>query len=188
MNKQSFKFTIEPWVIKKECLEYTTKIFKLFKRDMKLLSENHEATFYAFKMPDWVNIIALTNNDEIILVEQFRYGTLKPTLELPGGIIDPGELPAEAAARELLEETGYSGSSIENLGKVSSNPAIQNNYTYTILIKNCTKQTTQHLDENERINIHKMPFKDYLNLVANGTINHALIVAATAKYLLYNSK
>ncbi len=188
MIKQSFNFTIEPWVLTKEQLEYTTKIFKLFKRDMNLLSENHAATFFTLEMPDWVNVIALTPDNNIILVEQYRYGIEEPTLELPGGIVDNEETGVEAAVRELLEETGYKGDEVIDLGKISSNPAIQTNYTHSIVIKNCVKKAAQNLDENERINIHVISLEEYFAMIANGIIHHSLVVASTAKYLLYTRK
>lgn len=184
MSKSSFKFTIEPWVTTTEREEYTTNIFKVLRRDMVLGSENHKATFSIIQAPDWINVIALSDNMEIILVEQYRYGIEEPTLELPGGVCDEGEHPEEASKRELLEETGYQGKECIYLGKVSSNPAMMSNYTHTYLIKGCRKVSEQQLDGNERINVQLMPLQDFLNLVANGQVHHSLVVAAVAKYLL----
>ncbi len=151
---------------------------------MRIESENHQAAFSIIKAPEWINVIALTDENEIVLVEQYRYGIEKPTLELPGGVVDEGEHPREASIRELKEETGYEGNEIVNLGKVSSNPAMMNNYTHTYLIKGCKKVSDQELDGNERINVHVMPLDDFLKLVANGGVHHSLVVAAVAKYLL----
>ena len=191
MNKQSFKFTIEPWITTAEFLEYTTNIFKVLRRDMKIPSENHQGSFSIIKAPDWINVMALTSKNEVVLVEQFRYGVEEATLELVGGVCDAGEEPLEAAKRELLEETGYAGSECVYLGKVSSNPAIQNNYTHTILINNCEKMGEQNLDINERINVHVIPYQQFLELIRTEEIHHALVVAATAKYMLsehYNNE
>ncbi len=191
MNKQSFKFTVEPWLTTDERVEYTTNIFKVLKRDMKIPSENHKATFSILEAPDWINVIALTKNKELVLVEQFRYGTEDATLELPGGVCDPGEKPLETATRELLEETGFAGADCIYLGKVSSNPAMQTNHTHTILINNCEKVSEQNLDGNERINVHVMPMPDFLELVRTGEVHHSLVVAAMAKYMLsehYNAE
>lgn len=153
---------------------------------MKIESENHKATFSIIEAPDWINVIALTDKDEVVLVEQYRYGIEEPTLELPGGMVDSGERPKETAIRELKEETGYEGNKVISLGKVSSNPAILNNYTHTYLIKGCSKVDEQNLDGNERINVHVMPLQEFLDLVANGEVHHSLVVAAVAKYLLSN--
>ncbi len=184
MGKKTFNYTIEPWVTTNERVEYTTNIFKVLKRDMKIESENHSATFSILDAPDWINVIALTSEDEIILVEQYRYGIEKPTLELPGGVCDPGENPQDSSERELLEETGYAGNECIYLGNVSSNPAMQTNYTHTYLIRNCKKVQEQQLDGNERINVHLIPLVQFLEMVGNGEVKHSLVVAAVAKFLL----
>ncbi len=185
MNTRDFKFSIEPWVTTKEELKYTTNIFKLLSRDMKLESEDHSATFSIIEAPEWMNVIPLTSDNEIVLVEQFRYGIEEPTLELPGGMVDAGETHDETARRELLEETGYAGDTWSYLGKVSSNPAFLTNYTHLYVVQNCRKVQEQQLDGNERINIHTMPLDDFLELVQEGTVHHSLVVAAVAKYLLW---
>ncbi len=184
MSESSFKFTIEPWVTTAEREEYTTNIFKVLRRDMVLGSENHKATFSIVEAPDWINVVALTDEGEIVLVEQYRYGIEAPTLELPGGVCDEGELPEESSKRELLEETGYEGKECIYLGKVSSNPAMMTNYTHTYLIRGCRKVSGQQLDGNERINVQLTPLRDFLDLVASGEVHHSLVVAAMAKYLL----
>lgn len=184
MGKKSFNYTIEPWVTTDERVEYTTNIFKVLKRDMKIESEDHSATFSILEAPDWINVIALTPEYEIVLVEQYRYGIEEPTLELPGGVCDPGESPLETSKRELLEETGFAGDEWISLGNVSSNPAMQTNYTHTYFAKNCVKTSEQLLDGNERINVHVMPLVEFLELVGRGKINHSLVVAAVAKFLL----
>ena len=185
MNTRDFKFSIEPWVTTKEELKYTTNIFKLLSRDMKLESEDHSATFSIVEAPEWMNVIPLTSENEIVLVEQYRYGIEEPTLELPGGMVDAGETHDETARRELLEETGYAGDTWSYLGKVSSNPAFLTNYTHLYVVQNCQKVQEQQLDGNERINIHTMPLDDFMEMVHEGTVHHSLVVAAVAKYLLW---
>lgn len=151
---------------------------------MRIESEEREAEFAILDAPDWINVIALTPERDIVLVEQYRHGIEKPTLELPGGICDPGETPFESSKRELLEETGYSSDKWTGLGKVSSNPAMLTNYTHTFLALNCKKTAEQQLDGNERINVHVLPLEDFLEMVNNGEITHSLVVAAMAKFLL----
>jgi 8-oxo-dGTP pyrophosphatase MutT (NUDIX family) len=185
MSNSDFLFTIEPWVTTDEEVKYTTNIFKLLSRDMKIESEDHSATFSVIKAPDWMNVIPLTPENEIVLVEQYRYGIEQPTLELPGGIVDPGETPLETSKRELLEETGYAGDEPIDLGKVSSNPAMLTNFTHTFVIKNCKRVQEQKLDGNERINVHLMPLDDFLEMVNRGEVHHSLVVAAVAKFLLW---
>lgn len=122
MSSGEFSFTIEPWVTTDEEVKYTTNIFKLLNRRMKIESEDHSADFSILKAPDWINVIPLTPDNEIVLVEQYRYGIEQPTLELPGGMVDPGESPLETSKRELLEETGYAGDECVDLGRVSFEP------------------------------------------------------------------
>ena len=184
MKTPKINFTIEPWVTTKESVEYTTKIFKVLKREMCIKSENHHASFSILEAPDWINVIALTSEQEIVLVEQYRYGTEVPTLELPGGVCDPGETPLITSKRELLEETGFSSDEWVYLGKVSSNPAMLTNHTHTYLAKGCIKTHDQKLDGNERINVHVIPFEEFLDHVRNGEIDHSLVVAAVAKFML----
>jgi len=184
MKKTSFNYSIEPWLTKGINTEYTTKIFKVLSKEMKLESEGITATFSVLEAPDWINVIPLTPEREIVLVEQYRYGIDLPTLELPGGMCDPGEDPLETSKRETLEETGYASEEWISLGKVSSNPAIMDNYTHTFLALNCHKVKEQQLDGNERINVHTMPLEEFLEMVHQGEVTHSLVVAAVARFLL----
>lgn len=142
------------------------------------------ADFYVLKAPEWVHAIALTDDEQIVLVEQYRHGIDTVTLEIPGGMTDSGEDPAEAAKRELLEETGYSSESWQFLGKVSSNPAILTNYTHLYLAENCTKTASQHMDGHEDIKLHTMPIQTFLSHVKDGVVHHSIVVAAVSKLLL----
>ncbi|MBU93995.1 MAG: NUDIX domain-containing protein [Balneola sp.] len=180
-----FLFTIESWNTEQERSLAVTNIFELVQRDMVLGSEQHRASFTVLKAPDWVNVLALTKDQKVILVEQYRYGIQAPTLELPGGVCDPEELPLETSKRELLEETGYISEEWVSLGKVSSNPAMQDNYTHSFLALNCEKVADQKLDGNERIHVHLISVAQFLDNVESGIIHHSLVAATTAKYLLY---
>jgi len=151
---------------------------------MSIESVDHHASFSILEAPDWINVISLTDDDEIVLVEQYRYGTEVPTLELPGGACDPGETPLITSKRELLEETGFTANEWIDLGFVSSNPAMMTNHTHTFLAKGCTKTHEQKLDGNERINVHVIPMDEFLGLVKSGDIDHSLVVAAVAKFML----
>ena len=183
--KTAFTFKIEPWKTVSEELVQATNIFDLYQTRMRLESEAHEARFSVLKVPDWINVMALTEDEQVILVEQYRYGIEAPTLELAGGVCDAGEAPLETAKRELLEETGYATDHWVSLGKVSSNPAMQDNYTHSYLATRCIKVSEQKLDGNERIHVHLLPIHDFLDYVFKGTIHHSLVAATTAKYLLH---
>lgn len=133
-------------------------------------------------------MIALTPEKEVVLVEQYRFGIQEPTLEIPGGMVDAPESPLEGAKRELLEETGYVSEEWTNLGKVSANPAIQDNFTHLFLARNCRFKGAKNPDTHERINVHKLSIDRFLNLVKDGTIHHAIVVAAVGIFLLNEHK
>jgi len=186
MSEKEFRFTIEPWSTVQENKEYQTPIFNLFKRSMRLeaADEQNHGEFYVLEAPEWINVIPVTIENEVVLVEQYRYGIEAPTLEIPGGMVDPGESPKESAERELLEETGYRANKWESLGKVSANPAIMNNFTHMYLAGGCRFEGAENPDMHERINVHLLPIDDFLDRVADGTIHHSIVVAAVARYLL----
>lgn len=144
--------------------------------------------FTVMEFGDWVNIIPVTPDDRIVMIRQFRHGTKRTTLEIPGGLIDPGETdPADAARRELMEETGYSSDEIEHLGTVEPNPAIQNNRCHTYLAKKAYKKSSQDLDPTEFIEIELIDRKDVYTMIKDGTICHGLVVAAFSHLLLRNT-
>ncbi len=186
MSEKEFRFTIEPWSVVQENKEYQTPIFNLFKRSMRLeaADEQNAGDFYVLEAPEWINVIPITTQNEVVLVEQYRYGIEAPTLEIPGGMVDAGEDPQEAAGRELLEETGYKAGSWQSLGKVSANPAIMSNFTHMYLAESCCFEGAENPDTHERINVNLLPMEEFLDLVADGTIHHSIVVAAVARYLL----
>lgn len=187
MSKKSFSYTIAPWTVIHENKEYQTPIFNLLHRQMRLNApdEQIEGNFYILDAPEWINVIPVTGDNEVVLVEQYRYGIEEPTLEIPGGMVDAGEKPLGAAKRELREETGYKSDSWQSLGKVSANPAIMNNYTHTYLAEYCYFEgEVPATDKHEQIIVHLFAIEDFLDLVASGTIDHSIVVAAVAKYLL----
>lgn len=187
MKNKKFQFTLAPWKTTEERVEYKTNIFNLIKRDMYYEQENHHGSFYSIDPPDWINVIALTPKNEIVLVEQYRFGIEEVTLEIPGGMVDPGEDAFETAKRELLEETGFYSEEWESLGKVSSNPAIQTNYTHTYLAKNAYRKQDQELGTHEFIEVHTIPFDHFLELAKKEEIHHALVLSAIGRYLLMKS-
>lgn len=186
MSQKTFEFSVKPWSIVRENKEYSTSIFKLLKQRIRLESsaEDLEGDFYILDAPEWINVMPLTADEEIILVEQYRHGTQEPTLEIPGGMVDAGESSLEGAKRELLEETGYRSDTWKGLGKVSSNPSMLNNYTHMYIAQDCKFVGTQNPDEHERIEVHKMLLADFLEFAKNGTVHHAIVLAAVARYLL----
>jgi len=179
-----FKFTKPKWEVIKDKKVYETPIFSLHEKKVLPDAGENAANFYVLDAPEWINVIALTDEKEIVLVEQYRHGVDESTLEIPGGMVDAGETPIEAAGRELLEETGYESDAWEALGKASSNPAILTNFTHLFLASGCRKTGPQQTDGHEDINVHTMPLSEFLSLVENDVVHHAIVLAGVAKYLL----
>ena len=135
--------------------------------------------------PDWVNIVALTAANQVVLIEQFRFGTERMTLEIPGGLIDPGEDPLPCAKRELAEETGYSSERWTALGTIAPNPAFLRNHLHTFLAEDCVLSGEQDLDPMEDIKVELRDLAEMDALLANGRLDHALVAVAFQKLRLH---
>tara|TARA_B100001250_G_scaffold261380_1_gene225164 strand:+ start:1891 stop:2436 length:546 start_codon:yes stop_codon:yes gene_type:complete len=142
--------------------------------------KNHR--FVLLDGSDWINVIAITADEKIVMVRQYRFGTSNFELEIPGGIIEDGEEPIEAGIRELREETGYIGSDPKYLGYVDPNPAFQTNKCHTILIQNCKKVDEQDLDPGEDIEVEVTNQKVIQKYIDEGTIRHSLVLSAFRLY------
>jgi len=142
--------------------------------------------FFVLDCPDWVNVIALTRDRQLIMVEQFRHGTNTVELEIPGGVMDPGDgSPIATGIRELREETGYEGETARRLAGVASNPALFSNTCHTILIEHCTLQHPLELDQTEDVATRLVPVDEIPALVATGRIRHSLVVVALYYFELH---
>ncbi|MEM8710457.1 MAG: NUDIX hydrolase, partial [Planctomycetota bacterium] len=134
--------------------------------------------------PSWVNVIAVTEDTgEIVIVKQHRFGTSSTTIEIPGGMIDPGEDPLVAAKRELREETGYVAESWTSLGAVAPNPAFLDNLCHHFLATGARRDEAQDLDAGEDIVVTTMSTADCVAAIRSGAITHALVVTAMARVL-----
>jgi len=137
-----------------------------------------EHAFLRLIAPDWVNVIAVSDEGMLVLVEQYRHGTDSVTLEIPGGAVDEGETPMEAAARELEEETGYRPGELHPLGEVHPNPAFLSNTCWTFLALDCRRDGVLRPDPSEEIEVHLVELDAFTELIDNGTIEHSLVIAA----------
>jgi ADP-ribose pyrophosphatase len=135
--------------------------------------------FYVLECPDWVNVIALTDRNEVILVRQFRAGTCAVTLEIPGGGVETHDGSALVAARrELREETGHAARSWKRLGVVHPNPAFQSNRCTTYLARDCRRVGDLMPDAGEDLAVECVPLERIPGLIRAGRITHSLVIAA----------
>lgn len=130
---------------------------------------------------DWVNVVALTEAGEVILVRQFRFGTAAVTTELPAGMVEAGEAPLAAAQRELLEETGFAAARWRSLGSVAPNPAFLDNRCHLFLAEGCRLVAEQRLDGGEDIALAFWPLEQVREAVRLGVIDHSLVVCAISR-------
>jgi ADP-ribose pyrophosphatase len=169
---------IKPWrILSSKVLNY----YRIFEtRTDRVLSPrtNEEMDVYIVAGSSWVNILAITEDQKIVIVQQYRHGTRQVMWEIPGGVIDEGETPEEAATRELLEETGYAGKEAKIIGKVHPNPAYQTNICYTILIENAQKVQEPKLDSTEDIAVELVSEEKFEQMIISGEISHSLVVVA----------
>jgi 8-oxo-dGTP pyrophosphatase MutT (NUDIX family) len=164
--------------------QYRTRIFSVWKGRFRSPHDARERDYDLVRAPHWINVIPLTRQGKVVLIRQYRPGTHEICIEVPGGMVDPGEEPIEAARRELVEETGYRAERIEPLGAVAPNPAFQNNLTYSFLAQNAYPAESQHPDEDEHIETFEVPLADIPGMIRKGEIRHALVVCAFAHLAL----
>ena len=135
--------------------------------------------FYIIDCVDWVNVLAITPQQELVMVEQYRHGTNTVELEIPGGIMDRSDAsPLHTGVRELREETGFEGEQARVLGDVFANPAIMSNTCHTVLIENCALKHPVEWDSGEDMLTRLVPLAEVPALVASGKIKHPLVIVA----------
>lgn len=142
-----------------------------------------EATYLRLEIGDWVNVVPVTEDGQLVLVRQHRWGVGLPSLEIPGGGVDPGEPPEHAAWRELREETGYGGGTLRPLGWSWPNPALQNNRIHLFAVEGCRLTGPPQLDPGEHdLTVELRPALDALRWIESGEVRHSLVVLALLRW------
>ena len=162
------------------------RIFKLRSDTFISPRTQKEHDFFVLESVNWVNIIAITPEQQLVMVEQYRFGSNTVELEVPGGMMDAGETdPVATAVRELQEETGYEVERARVLGRIHANPAILNNICFTVLIENCRLKHEVKFDQGEDLVTRLVPVADVPKLVAEEKIGHSLVVVALYHFDLW---
>jgi 8-oxo-dGTP pyrophosphatase MutT (NUDIX family) len=140
--------------------------------------------YWISEFPSWVNVVAVTKNDELVVVRQYRPGLGAVHYEIPAGVVDDGEDVETAARRELLEETGFGGGRWSVLTVLSANPALQNNLTTTYLAEGVERVAEPAPETTEDLRVHLVKVADAVRLVDNRDMVQALHIAPLLRYLL----
>lgn len=173
----------QPWQV--DTSEYIHKLpwFTVRKDAIRMVNGGEIPNYFVFEYPDWINVVAVTTNGDIVLIRQYRHGIAGVHYELCAGVIDAGEDPLVAAQRELLEETGFSGGTWQPLITLSANPGTHNNLTYAFLATGVERTQDQHLEKTEEITVHIVSPERAREIINNSEMIQALHVAPLLKYL-----
>lgn len=143
--------------------------------------------YYVLEYPDWINVIAITKDNEFVFVEQYRHGLGEVSMELCAGVCENKDgSHLESAKRELLEETGYAGGQWEHFMTLSANTSTMNNLTYCFVAKGVELVSSQHLDDTEDINVHLLSLDEVRQLLLSDSIRQSLMAAPLWKYMAIN--
>lgn len=173
---------VHAWDVLEERELLSCPVFDLVERRLRHPLRGSEGDFYILKTRDWVNVVPVTPDNEVVMVRQYRFGIEETSWEIPGGVMDPGEDPIEAGARELSEETGYVARSCKLIGQVAANPAIMNNTCHFVWADAVTLQAETEWDEHEEIETRLFPIDEVYAMAHRGEIKHSLVVAALFQF------
>jgi 8-oxo-dGTP pyrophosphatase MutT (NUDIX family) len=139
--------------------------------------------FHLIESPDWAAVLALTEQQEVVLVEQYRHGASRISRELPAGVIDEGETPRAAAERELLEETGYGGGDWRSLSSVSTEPARHTTRAHFFFATGVSRLAAPRVEASECIEVHLVTVPELLRAIDDGSLFHGVHIGAIATAL-----
>ena len=176
---------LKPWSRVDKRTVLNTRVFHVDEERWSSPRTGHDSPFAVIHSPDWVNVVALDARENMVLIRQFRFGTAQFTVEVPGGMVEPGEHPRVAAERELLEETGYRCQRWVDLGFIEPNPALFDNRAHMFLAEGCERTSEQQQDPGEDIEVMVVPVVEALRMLRRGEITHALVAVALSRFSLY---
>jgi len=183
---KKIKSAIRPWRTVESKVAGDYRIFKVRSERRVSPRTGREHEVFVIDSVDWVNVIAVTPEKQLVMIEQFRHGSNMVELEIPGGLIDAKDAsPLAAGVRELREETGYAGEDAMIIGSIRPNPAIMSNVCYTVFVENCRPKHPVEWDHGEDLVTRLVPVADIPKLMRSGEIRHSLVAVALYHFELF---
>jgi len=177
-----------PWEVVDEEDKGDFEVFRVRALRARSPRDGSEHTFHVADSPDGVAVLAVTDTDELVMVQQWRHPVQAVTLELPAGMLEDGEAPEAAAARELREETGYAGGEPECIGSFIINPSWSTTRLYAVVVRGVARAGGKELDKGEDTRVCCVPLARARAQVLAGEIDAAPTVAALALYDLWRAR
>ncbi|HID61781.1 MAG TPA: NUDIX hydrolase [Anaerolineae bacterium] len=174
----------EPWPLVRSTPDKSYRVFSVRTDTARSPRTGKEHDFYVIESADWVNVIPLTPDNQVVMVRQYRHGTRQISLEVPGGLVNPKDTPLDTARKELLEETGYQAEEITLIGTAHPQPAVLDNRHLTFLATNVRKTAALNLDEGEDIEVVLVPLSEIPRLIREGEITNAMVILAFYWYFM----
>ena len=174
----------DPWPLIRSTPVKSYRVFSVRTDTARSPRTGKEHDFYVIESVDWVNVIPLTPDNQVVMVRQYRHGTRQISLEVPGGLVNPRDTPMDTARKELLEETGYQAEEITLIGTAHPQPAVLNNRQLTFLATNVQKTAALNLDEGEDIEVILVPLSEIPRLIRQGEITNAMVILAFYWYFM----
>jgi 8-oxo-dGTP pyrophosphatase MutT (NUDIX family) len=169
---------MQPWIVRSQKTLLERKWLKITEDQVELSNGTIIDEFHVLHCPDWSSVVAITDDEQIVMVEQYRHGLGRTSLELPSGVIDPGENPLQAAQRELLEETGYHARAWTHLFEVSPEPSRSTHRAHFFVAHGAVRAGAANPETSEIIDVKVLPIGELLSQLARGRVDHAAHVGA----------